>query len=115
MGRSGLRAQRQGQAQLRALRARSWRRVVGVIQCGSKLCIARLADVARVCVSRVVSNPQGATLPDSRVVKGMVLKRDTEGTVKSVEDVKVAAYTQVRILMVLRIFHELGYVCYYPK
>jgi T-complex protein 1 subunit theta len=33
-------------------------------------------------------------LLDSRFVKGMVLKRDTEGSVKAVEDAKVAAYTQ---------------------
>lgn len=35
-------------------------------------------------------------LPDSSVVKGMVLRRDTEGTLKSVKDAKVAVYAQVR-------------------
>lgn len=35
-------------------------------------------------------------LPDSSVVKGMVLRRDTEGTVKSVKDAKVAVFAQVR-------------------
>jgi hypothetical protein len=34
-------------------------------------------------------------LPDSRVVKGMVLRRDTEGTIKLVQDAKVAVYAQV--------------------
>jgi hypothetical protein len=31
------------------------------------------------------------------VVKGMVLRRDTEGTVKSVKDAKVAVFAQVTI------------------
>jgi hypothetical protein len=31
-----------------------------------------------------------------QVVKGMVLKRDAEGTVKCVENAKVAVYAQVR-------------------
>jgi hypothetical protein len=35
-------------------------------------------------------------LPDSSVVKGMVLRRDTEGTVKMVKDAKVAVFAQVR-------------------
>jgi hypothetical protein len=30
------------------------------------------------------------------VVKGMLLKRDTEGTVKHVSDAKVAVFAQVR-------------------
>jgi hypothetical protein len=30
------------------------------------------------------------------VVKGMLLKRDAEGTVKSVSDAKVVVYAQVR-------------------
>jgi hypothetical protein len=34
-------------------------------------------------------------LPDSSVVKGMVLRRDTEGTVKMVKDAKVAVFAQV--------------------
>lgn len=35
-------------------------------------------------------------LPDSSVVKGMVLRRDTEGTIKTVKDAKVAVFAQVR-------------------
>lgn len=38
---------------------------------------------------------QGSTVAESVVVKGMVLKRDTEGSIKAVDDAKVAAYTQV--------------------
>lgn len=36
----------------------------------------------------------GGGLPDSHVVKGMVLKRDAEGSVKEVSDAKVAVYAQ---------------------
>ncbi|GAX82224.1 hypothetical protein CEUSTIGMA_g9652.t1 [Chlamydomonas eustigma] len=42
---------------------------------------------------RVVKIP-GASLPDSMVVNGMVLRRDTEGTVKHVENAKIAAYAE---------------------
>jgi T-complex protein 1 subunit theta len=42
---------------------------------------------------RVVKIPGGA-LPGSSVVKGMVLRRDTEGTVKSAEAAKVAVFAQ---------------------
>uniref|UniRef100_A0A7S0S258 CCT-theta n=1 Tax=Chlamydomonas leiostraca TaxID=1034604 RepID=A0A7S0S258_9CHLO len=42
---------------------------------------------------RVVKIPGGG-LPDSSVIKGMVLRRDTEGTVKSAADAKVAVYSQ---------------------
>lgn len=42
---------------------------------------------------RVVKIPGGGIL-DSRVVKGMVLKRDTEGSIKHIVDGKVAVYTQ---------------------
>lgn len=42
---------------------------------------------------RVVKIP-GASLNHSHVVKGMVLRRDTEGTIKNVKDAKIAAYTQ---------------------
>lgn len=41
---------------------------------------------------RVVKIP-GASLTESTVVKGMVLRRDAEGTIKSIENAKVAAYT----------------------
>lgn len=34
-------------------------------------------------------------LPDSTVVKGMVLRRDTEGTIKCVQEAKVAVFAQV--------------------
>lgn len=63
--------------------------------------------VAQACIDVCPKNPnnfnvdnvrvikiQGSTLPESRVVTGMVIKRDTEGSVKGVEDVKVAAYAQ---------------------
>lgn len=43
---------------------------------------------------RVVKIP-GASLHHSHVIKGMVLRRDAEGTIKSVTDAKIAAYTQV--------------------
>ncbi len=42
---------------------------------------------------RVVKIP-GSSLHESSVVKGMVLKRDTEGSVKKVENAKIVAYTQ---------------------
>ncbi|KAL6759806.1 chaperonin complex component [Haematococcus lacustris] len=42
---------------------------------------------------RVVKIPGGG-LPDSQVVKGMVLRRDAEGTVKHMENAKVAVYSQ---------------------
>jgi T-complex protein 1 subunit theta len=42
---------------------------------------------------RVVKIP-GSGLSSSLVVKGMVLKRDVEGTVKHVDDVKIAVYAQ---------------------
>jgi len=42
---------------------------------------------------RVVKIPGGG-LMDSRVVKGMVFRRDTEGTIKHVENAKVAVYAQ---------------------
>lgn len=63
--------------------------------------------VAEACIDVCPKNPvnfnvdnvrvvkiQGASLPSSSVVKGMVLKRDTEGTVKHVQNAKIAAYTQ---------------------
>ena len=63
--------------------------------------------VAEACIDVCPKNPhnfnvdnvrvvkiQGASLQASSVIKGMVLKRDTEGTVKSVENAKIAAYTQ---------------------
>jgi len=63
--------------------------------------------VAEACVEVCPKNPvnfnvdnvrvvkiQGGSLPDSSVVSGMVLKRDTEGTVKSIENAKVAVYSQ---------------------
>ena len=63
--------------------------------------------VAEACVDVCPTNPhnfnvdnvrvvklQGGGLPDSQVVKGMVLKRGTEGTVTLVENAKVAAYSQ---------------------
>ena len=37
---------------------------------------------------------QGGSIHDSRVVKGLVLKRGVEGTVKRVEDAKVAVFAQ---------------------
>ena len=42
---------------------------------------------------RVVKIPGGG-LPDSSVIKGMVLRRGTEGTVQHMENAKVAVYTQ---------------------
>mmetsp|Transcript_9099 Transcript_9099/g.15863 ORF Transcript_9099/g.15863 Transcript_9099/m.15863 type:complete len:543 (+) Transcript_9099:118-1746(+) len=42
---------------------------------------------------RVVKIPGGG-LPDSKVIKGMVLRRDTEGTVKNLDDAKVVVFTQ---------------------
>lgn len=42
---------------------------------------------------RVVKIPGGG-IHDSSVVKGMVLKRDTEGTIKHVADGKVAVFAQ---------------------
>lgn len=41
--------------------------------------------------------PTHSGLPDSSVVKGMVLRRDTEGTIKLVKDAKVAVFAQVRV------------------
>ena len=38
----------------------------------------------------------GSALTSSTVVNGMVIKRDTEGTIKKKQDTKVAVYTQVR-------------------
>lgn len=42
---------------------------------------------------RVVKVPGGG-VTDSAVVRGMVLKRDAEGTVKRVENAKVAVFAQ---------------------
>ena len=42
---------------------------------------------------RVVKIP-GSSLPASMVVKGMVLKRDSEGRVKHVENAKIAAFAE---------------------
>ena len=42
---------------------------------------------------RVVKIPGGG-LNDSKVVKGMVFRRDAEGTIKHVENAKVAVYAQ---------------------
>eukprot|EP00798_Chlamydomonas_sp_ICE-L_P024860 gene24860-10520_t len=63
--------------------------------------------VAEACIETCPKNPhnfnvenvrvcklQGGTLSDSTVVKGMVLKRNVEGSVNLVEDAKVVAYTQ---------------------
>ncbi|KIZ00318.1 T-complex protein 1 subunit theta [Monoraphidium neglectum] len=63
--------------------------------------------VAEACIDVCPANPanfnvdnvrivklMGGGLPDSRVVKGMVLKRDAEGTVKEVEDAGVVVYAQ---------------------
>lgn len=63
--------------------------------------------IAEACIDVVPSNPHnfnvdnvrivkimGGALPDSQVVKGMVLKRDAEGSVKCVENAKVAVYAQ---------------------
>ncbi|PNW85024.1 hypothetical protein CHLRE_03g168450v5 [Chlamydomonas reinhardtii] len=63
--------------------------------------------VAEACIDVCPKNPnnfnvdnvrvikiQGSTVAESVVVKGMVLKRDTEGSIKAVDDAKVAAYTQ---------------------
>lgn len=63
--------------------------------------------IAEACIDVVPTNPHnfnvdnvrivkilGGGLPDSSVVKGMVLRRDTEGTLKSVKDAKVAVYAQ---------------------
>lgn len=40
-------------------------------------------------------------MPDSSVVKGMVLRRDTEGTLKLVKDAKVAVFAQVGVIRAL--------------
>jgi len=63
--------------------------------------------IAEACIDVVPTNPHnfnvdnvrivkilGGGLPDSSVVKGMVLRRDTEGTIKTVKDAKVAVYAQ---------------------
>lgn len=63
--------------------------------------------IAEACIDVLPTNPanfnvdnvrivkiMGAALPDSHVVKGMVLKRDAEGSVKTVEDAKVVVYAQ---------------------
>lgn len=63
--------------------------------------------VAEACVDVCPKNPtnfnvdnvrvvkiQGASLTASSVIKGMVLKRDSEGTVKHVENAKIAAYSE---------------------
>eukprot|EP00879_Flechtneria_rotunda_P006004 GHRR01006316.1.p1 GENE.GHRR01006316.1~~GHRR01006316.1.p1 ORF type:complete len:543 (+),score=202.26 GHRR01006316.1:701-2329(+) len=63
--------------------------------------------IAEACIDVVPTNPAnfnvdnvrivkilGGALPDSRVVKGMMLKRDTDGTIKSVKDAKVVVYAQ---------------------
>uniref|UniRef100_A0A383VL87 CCT-theta n=1 Tax=Tetradesmus obliquus TaxID=3088 RepID=A0A383VL87_TETOB len=63
--------------------------------------------IAEACIDVVPSNPHnfnvdnvrivkimGGALPDSQVVKGMVLKRDAEGSVKCVENAKVVVYAQ---------------------
>lgn len=42
---------------------------------------------------RVVKIP-GSSLTASSVVKGMVLRRDCEGTIKHVENAKIAAYAE---------------------
>lgn len=42
---------------------------------------------------RVVKIP-GSGILESKVIKGMVIKRDTEGTRKSATDAKVAVYAQ---------------------
>lgn len=47
-------------------------------------------------------------LPDSSVVKGMVLRRDTEGTAKLVKDAKVAVFAQVGVELVY--FGGVGWV-----
>eukprot|EP00983_Pelagomonas_calceolata_P051373 1142380-Pelagomonas_calceolata.AAC.4 len=63
--------------------------------------------VAEACVSVLPKNPYnfnvdnvrvvkipGGGLADSRVVKGMVFRRDAEGTIKHVENAKVAVFAQ---------------------
>ncbi|KAI8470953.1 MAG: chaperonin complex component [Monoraphidium minutum] len=63
--------------------------------------------VAEACIDVCPSNPgnfnvdnvrivklMGGGLPDSKVVKGMVLRRDAEGSVKEVADGKVVVYAQ---------------------
>lgn len=63
--------------------------------------------IAEACIDVVPTNPHnfnvdnvrivkilGGGLPDSSVVKGMVLRRDTEGTIKLVKDAKVAVFAQ---------------------
>lgn len=63
--------------------------------------------VAEACIDVCPTNPNnfnvdnvrvvkitGASLHQSQVVKGMVFKRDTEGTIKSMADAKVAVYAQ---------------------
>lgn len=42
---------------------------------------------------RVVKIPGGA-LPNSSIVKGMVIKRDAEGSIKRVSSAKVVVYAQ---------------------
>ncbi len=66
--------------------------------------------VAEACVGVCPQNPHnfnvdnvrvaklvGGSLSASHVVQGMVLPRDTEGTVKHLESVKVAVYAQARL------------------
>lgn len=63
--------------------------------------------VAEACIDVCPDNPgsfnvdnvrivklMGGGLPDSHVVKGMVFKRDAEGTVKEIKDGKVVVYAQ---------------------
>ncbi|GMH34396.1 hypothetical protein BSKO_02230 [Bryopsis sp. KO-2023] len=74
-------------------------------QCGNEYLLCPL--IAEACVSICPTNPEnfavdnvrvckilGGALSDSEVVRGMVIKRETEGTVNFVEDAKVAVYAQ---------------------
>ncbi|GAB4819631.1 hypothetical protein N2152v2_006677, partial [Parachlorella kessleri] len=62
----------------------------------AEACIGVLpANAANFNVDNVrVAKISGGGLHDSHVVKGMVLKRDVEGSIKSVEDAKVAVFAQ---------------------
>lgn len=61
----------------------------------AKACVASLpSNINMFSVENVrVAKVLGGTLSDSSVVNGAVLTRDVEGTVKKVEDAKVAVYT----------------------
>ena len=70
-------------------------------------CLANCAAAAQACIDVVPKNPAnfnvdnvrvvkilGAGAHDSKVVKGVVIKRSTEGAIQDVSDAKVAVFAQ---------------------